>query len=66
MSEQGWHDFRSAEGVDDWVLLHGGATAVVRVDSLDHAMRVAAAQWPLSDRAGNRVCVCGWPDGHGA
>lgn len=19
--------------------------------------------WTLSDRAGNRVCVCGWPDG---
>jgi 4a-hydroxytetrahydrobiopterin dehydratase len=28
MSEQGWRDFLSAEGVDDWVVLHGGPTAV--------------------------------------
>ena len=23
----------------------------------------APAQWILSDRAGNRVCICAWPDG---
>ena len=23
MSEQGWHGFLAAEGVDDWVVLHG-------------------------------------------
>ena len=23
----------------------------------------APAQWMLADRAGNRVCICGWPDG---
>jgi 4a-hydroxytetrahydrobiopterin dehydratase len=23
----------------------------------------APAHWTLSDRAGNRVCICGWPDG---
>lgn len=23
----------------------------------------AAAHWTLADRAGNRVCLCGWPDG---
>ena len=34
MSEQGWRDFLAAEGVDDWVVLHGGATAVFRVGSL--------------------------------
>ena len=28
MSEEGWHGFLAAEGVDDWVVLHGGATAV--------------------------------------
>lgn len=27
MSEQGWHSFLAAEGVEDWVVLHGGATA---------------------------------------
>ena len=34
MSEQGWQDFLAAEGVDDWVVLHGGATAVFRVRSI--------------------------------
>jgi 4a-hydroxytetrahydrobiopterin dehydratase len=41
MSEQGWHDFLAAEGVDDWVVLHGGATAVFRVPSLSEAARLA-------------------------
>ena len=37
MSEQGWHGFLAAEGVEDWVVLHGGATAVFRVGSLAEA-----------------------------
>ena len=43
MSEQGWRDFLSADGVDDWVVLHGGPTAVFRVGSLQEAARLAAA-----------------------
>jgi 4a-hydroxytetrahydrobiopterin dehydratase len=43
MSEQGWHDFLAAEGVDDWVVLHGGAAAVFRVASLGEAARLAEA-----------------------
>ena len=43
MSEQGWQDFLGAEGVDDWVVLHGGATAVFRVGSLGDAARLAEA-----------------------
>jgi 4a-hydroxytetrahydrobiopterin dehydratase len=43
MSEQGWKDFLAAEGVDDWVVLHGGATAVFRVRSLGEAARLAEA-----------------------
>ena len=43
MSEQGWRDFLSADGVDDWVILHGGPTAVFRVGSLQEAARLAAA-----------------------
>lgn len=43
MSEQGWRHFLAAEGVDDWVILHGGATAVFRVSSLDKAARLAEA-----------------------
>lgn len=23
----------------------------------------APSHWTLADRAGNRVCICGWPDG---
>lgn len=43
MSEQGWREFLAADGVDDWVVLHGGATAVFRVDSLVQATRLATA-----------------------
>jgi len=43
MSEQGWQGFLAAEGVDDWVVLHGGATAAFRVGSLSEAARLAKA-----------------------
>lgn len=43
MSEQGWREFLGADGVDDWVVLHGGATAVFRVGSLVEAARLAEA-----------------------
>jgi len=43
MSEQGRLSFLTAEGVDDWVVLHGGATAVFRVPSLGEAARLAEA-----------------------
>lgn len=43
MSEQGWQGFLAAEGVGDWVVLHGGATAVFRVGSLSEATRLADA-----------------------
>jgi 4a-hydroxytetrahydrobiopterin dehydratase len=43
MSEQGWREFLSADGLDDWVILHGGPTAVFRVGSLQEAARLAAA-----------------------
>jgi 4a-hydroxytetrahydrobiopterin dehydratase len=43
MSEQGWRDFLSAEGVDDWVVLHGGPTAVFKVTSLEQAAQLAEA-----------------------
>ena len=43
MSEEGWHGFLAAEGVDDWVVLHGGATAVFRVGSLHEAAHLAEA-----------------------
>jgi 4a-hydroxytetrahydrobiopterin dehydratase len=43
MSEQGWREFLSADGLDDWVVLHGGPTAVFRVGSLLDAARLATA-----------------------
>lgn len=43
MSEEGWRAFLSAVGVEDWVILHGGPTAVFRVGSLRDATRLAAA-----------------------
>lgn len=43
MSEEGWREFLDAEGVGDWVVLHGGPTAVFRVGSLQEAARLAAA-----------------------
>jgi 4a-hydroxytetrahydrobiopterin dehydratase len=54
MSEQGWREFLTAEGVADWVVLHGGAMAVFRVSSLLDAVRLAEAVALVSgvDRAG--------------
>jgi 4a-hydroxytetrahydrobiopterin dehydratase len=43
MSEQGWRGFLAAEGVEDWVVLHGGAMAVFDVGSLGEAIRLAEA-----------------------
>ncbi|CAN5497154.1 hypothetical protein BH11ACT8_BH11ACT8_00240 [soil metagenome] len=43
MSEDGWRQFLAADGVDDWVVLHGGPTAVFLVGSLQEAARLAAA-----------------------
>jgi 4a-hydroxytetrahydrobiopterin dehydratase len=41
MSERGWNSFLAADRVNDWVVLHGGATAVFRVGSLGDAVRLA-------------------------
>jgi 4a-hydroxytetrahydrobiopterin dehydratase len=43
VSEQGWREFLAAEGVEDWVVLHGGATAVFRVAALGEAAQLAEA-----------------------
>jgi 4a-hydroxytetrahydrobiopterin dehydratase len=43
MSEHGWQAFLAADGVADWVVLHGGATAVFTVSSLAEAARLAVA-----------------------
>src|SRR5436190_1026297 len=43
MSEQGWRAFLDADGVEDWVVLHGGAAAVFEVGSLGAAALFAEA-----------------------
>jgi 4a-hydroxytetrahydrobiopterin dehydratase len=57
MSEQGWREFLAAEGVDDWVVLHGGATAVFRVQSVREAARLAAALAEVSDLEGSGTVI---------
>jgi 4a-hydroxytetrahydrobiopterin dehydratase len=53
MSEQAWLGFLDAEGLDDWVVLHGGATAVYRVRSLPEAARLAEALADIPGLAGS-------------
>jgi len=43
MAEAGWRAFLAADGIDDWTVLHGGATAVFRVATLGEAARLADA-----------------------
>jgi 4a-hydroxytetrahydrobiopterin dehydratase len=57
MNEQGWRGFLAAEGVDDWVVLHGGATAVFRVRSLREAARLAEAVAQVPGLEGSGVLL---------
>jgi 4a-hydroxytetrahydrobiopterin dehydratase len=57
VSEQGWHGFLTAEGVDDWVVLHGGATAAFRVGSLGEAARLAETIAKLPGASGAGVLL---------
>src|SRR3954470_6236985 len=43
MSEAGWQAFVAADGLEDWVVLHGGPVAAFSVASLAEATRLAAA-----------------------
>jgi 4a-hydroxytetrahydrobiopterin dehydratase len=43
MSEAGWKAFVTADGVADWVVLHGGPTAAFRTASIREAAQLAAA-----------------------
>ena len=57
MSEQGWREFLAADGVDDWVVLHGGATAVFRVASIRAAASLAEAIAGVTELAGTGVLL---------
>jgi len=43
MSESGWRAFLAASGIEEWVVLHGGPTAVYRTASLADAAALAQA-----------------------
>jgi 4a-hydroxytetrahydrobiopterin dehydratase len=57
MSEQGWKSFLEADGVDDWVVLHGGATAAFTVGSLIESARLAEAIAQTPGLAGREVLL---------
>ncbi len=59
MSEQGWQGFLAAEGVGDWVVLHGGATAAFRVPSLVEAARLAQAVAQIAGLDGALMTLTG-------
>ncbi len=54
VSEQGWHEYLAAKGVDDWVVLHGGVAAAYLVGSLTAAAALAnaVAQVPGLEESG--------------
>lgn len=43
MSKQSWLAFLAAEGLEDWVVLHGGATAAFRVSAAEAGGRLIQA-----------------------
>jgi 4a-hydroxytetrahydrobiopterin dehydratase len=57
MSEQGWREFLAAEGLDDWVVLHGGATAAFRVGSVREAASLAEAVASVPGLEGSGVLL---------
>ena len=61
MSEQGWKEFLRADGLEDWVVLHGGATAVFRVGSLVRSAGLAQAvvEVPGFDGSGGLLTIAG-------
>jgi 4a-hydroxytetrahydrobiopterin dehydratase len=63
MSMHGWREFLAAEGVDDWVVLHGGAIAVFSVSSLGDAAQLATAFAHIPGIDGSRVLMTVADDG---
>src|SRR4051812_1287832 len=61
MSEQGWREFLEAEGVGDWVVLHGGAAAVYVVPDLAATVRLAeaVAGVPGYEESGSLMTISG-------
>jgi 4a-hydroxytetrahydrobiopterin dehydratase len=52
MSEAAWRAFLAADGVEDWVVLHGGAAAAYSVESMAAAAALAQAVAGIPGLAG--------------
>ena len=57
MSEQGWREFLAADDLHDWVVLHGGATAVFLARSIADASRLALALTQVPGIDGRGVLI---------
>ncbi len=57
MSEQGWKDFLTVDGLSDWVVLHGGAVAYYHVSTIGDAAHFAEAIAQIPELAGQRVLI---------
>lgn len=59
MSDQGWKEFLAADGLEDWVVLHGGPTAVFQTKTLADAANLAQliAQLPGLDGTNAHMSV---------
>jgi len=59
MSEQGWREFLNAENLLDWVVLHGGPTAVFKVQCFQDAVTLAQliAQIPGIDGTHAQITI---------
>ncbi|GAA2129287.1 VOC family protein [Nocardioides bigeumensis] len=57
MSEQGWREFLAADGVDDWVVLHGGPVAVYDAGSMVAAARLAGLVAAVPGLEGSRAAL---------
>ena len=55
MSEQHWKEFLQADGLEDWVVLHGGPSAVFVTENLVDAAELARAVARLPDLDGSRA-----------
>jgi len=57
MSEDGWKAFISADGLDDWVVLHGGPAAFFELDSLARSAQFVEAIAELPIVAGDGILL---------
>jgi 4a-hydroxytetrahydrobiopterin dehydratase len=55
LSEQHWKEFLQADGLEDWVVLHGGPSAVFATDTLADSAELARAIAQLPGLDGSHV-----------